>query len=103
RYLVGAYIFGMPIEEWLFFLFIPYSCVFLYEVMRYYIRRDVFGKMARPFSILLALSFLAVGVFNLDRSYTSITFIATAAFLAYHIWARTPWLGRFYIGYAISL
>jgi lycopene cyclase domain-containing protein len=103
RYLVGVYLFGMPVEEWLFFLFIPYSCVFLYEVMRYFIRRDVFGKVARPFSIGLAAFLLVVGWFNLDRSYTSITFIATAAFLAYHIYARTPWLGRFYIGYAISL
>jgi hypothetical protein len=35
---------GLPIEEWLFFLVVPYSCVFLYEVMRYFVRRDVLGR-----------------------------------------------------------
>ena len=103
RYLVGLYLFGMPVEEWLFFLFIPYSCVFLYEVMRYFIRRDVLRDFARPLSIVLLAILLVVGLFDLDRSYTCITFIATAVFLSYHVYTRTPWLGRFYVGYAISL
>ena len=49
RYLTGPRFFHLPIEEWLFFLVVPYSCVFLYEVMRYFIRRDVLGSwVARP-------------------------------------------------------
>src|SRR5688572_1115900 len=34
RYTLGIHLLGLPIEEWLFFLAIPYACVFLYEVMR---------------------------------------------------------------------
>lgn len=104
RYLVGIYIAGMPLEEWLFFLFIPYSCMFLYEVMRYFEPRDVLGHMARPFSIILIIVLLVVGVLTWGRIYTNITFFCTALFLAYHVFiAKSPWLGRFYMGYAVSL
>ncbi len=104
RYLVGIYIAGMPLEEWLFFLFIPYSCMFLYEVMRYFEPRDVLGRMARPFSIILIVALLVVGVLTWGRIYTNITFFCTALFLAYHVFiAKSPWLGRFYMGYAVSL
>lgn len=104
RYLVGIRYFGMPIEEWLFFLLIPYACMFLYEVMRYFVKRDVMGRAARPLSIALIVAFAIIGLMHLDKWYTSITFIGTAAFLAYVVFVMRPaWLGRFYIGYAISL
>ena len=103
RYLVGVGLFGLPLEEWLFFLLIPYACVFLYEVMRYFVRRDVLGKVARPFSLALVVVLLVVGLLHLDRMYTAVTFLLTAAFLGWHVWRRTAWLGRFYVGYAVSL
>ncbi|MEZ4738904.1 MAG: lycopene cyclase domain-containing protein [Flavobacteriales bacterium] len=104
KYVVGVYIVGMPIEEWLFFLFIPYSCVFLYEVMRYFIRRDVMGRVAAPLGSVLCVVLAIVGVVALDRWYTAITFLGAAVYLAYHIHiVKSPWLGRFFVGYAISL
>lgn len=104
RYLVGVYFIGMPLEEWLFFLFIPYSCMFLYEVMRHFVKRDVLAPIARPFSTVLTIVLLIVGFVHIDRLYTSITFLCTSAFLAYHVFiAKSPWMGRFYLGYAVSL
>ena len=104
RYVIGVYFLGMPIEEWLFFLFIPYSCMFLYEVMRHFVRKDVLATFARPVSIALVLVLLLVGLLHWDRIYTSVAFLCTALVLAYHVFIAQPnWLGRFYIGYAISL
>ena len=104
RYLIGVHIIGMPLEEWLFFLFIPYSCMFLYEVMHHFVKRDVLRDAARPLSIGLTVLLFAVGLLHIDRLYTSITFLCTAVFLAYHVFiAKSPWLGRFYLGYAMSL
>lgn len=104
RYLIGVYIAGMPLEEWLFFLFIPYSCMFLYEVMHHFVVRDVLAPIARPLSFALIVVLLVVGLMDPDRLYTSITFLCTATFLAYHVFiAKSPWLGRFYMGYAVSL
>jgi lycopene cyclase domain-containing protein len=104
RYLVGPRLFGMPIEEWLFFLVVPYACMFLYEVMRYYVKRDVLESVARPISITLIVVLAALGLLHLDKLYTSITFLGTAAYLAFVVFLLKPaWLGRFYVGYGISL
>ncbi|MBK9076995.1 MAG: lycopene cyclase domain-containing protein [Flavobacteriales bacterium] len=53
RYLTGPHIARLPLEEVLFFLVVPYSCTFIYEVMRYFVRRDVLGRIARPFCMVL--------------------------------------------------
>ena len=104
RYLTGPRFLHLPIEEWLFFLVVPYSCVFIYEALRYYVRRDVLGRIARPLSIALMLVLVVVGVLHLARIYTAITFLCTAALLALHVFVlKSPWLGRFYLGYAVSL
>jgi lycopene cyclase domain-containing protein len=104
RYLTGPRFFHLPIEEWLFFIVTPYSCVFIYEALRYYVRRDVLGRVARPLSMLLIATLLVVGVFHIDRLYTAITFLSTAALLALHVFVlKSPYLGRFYLGYAVSL
>ncbi len=104
RFLTGPRLFGLPIEEWLFFLVVPYSCVFIYEALRYYVRRDVLGRVARPLSIALIAVLLVVGALHIDRLYTAITFLSTAAMLALHVFVlKSPYLGRFYLGYAVSL
>ncbi|WKZ67992.1 MAG: lycopene cyclase domain-containing protein [Flavobacteriales bacterium] len=104
RYLTGPKFFHLPIEEWLFFLVVPYSCVFIYEALRHYVRRDILGRVARPLSIALIAVLLVVGGLHIDRIYTAITFLSTAAMLALHVFVlKSPYLGRFYLGYAVSL
>ena len=71
RYTLGLDLFGLPIEEWLFFIAIPYSCVYLYEVMRYAIARDVLGGIARWLSVTLMIALLITGVLFFDRTYTA--------------------------------
>jgi lycopene cyclase domain-containing protein len=102
-HLIGMRILGLPVEEWLFFLTVPYACMFIYEVMNYFVKQDVLGKVARPFTVGLAVFLLAMGVLHLDRWYTSVTFLSTAAWLVFIIWKRPVWLGRFYLGYMVSL
>lgn len=104
RYLTGPKLFHLPIEEWLFFLVVPYSCIFIYEALRYYVRRDVLGSVARPLSIALIGILVVVGVLHIDRLYTAITFLCTAGMLALHVLVlKSRYLGRFFLGYAVSL
>ncbi|MBK9149451.1 MAG: lycopene cyclase domain-containing protein [Flavobacteriales bacterium] len=104
RYTLGIDVVRLPLEEWLFFIAIPYSCVYLYEVMRYAIRKDVLARIAVPLSIAWMLVLLVVGVLTIDRMYTAVTFLSTAALLAVHVFVlKSPWLGRFFLGYAVSL
>ena len=104
RYLTGIRIVNLPMEEWLFFLTVPFACMFNYEVMNYFVKRDILGSYARPFSAILALILLVIGVLNPEKLYTSTVFIATALLLLVHVvFLRRPYLGRFYLGYGVSL
>lgn len=37
-YLIGLRVFGLPIEEILFFFIVPFACVFIYECYNYYLK-----------------------------------------------------------------
>jgi lycopene cyclase domain-containing protein len=38
-YLVGIYLYNLPVEEVLFFLFVPFSCLFIYVCVKAYFAR----------------------------------------------------------------
>ena len=104
EYITGLYIFNLPIEEILFFICVPYSCVFIYEVFNAYVARDVLGTCGTRISILLSVLSLVACVLFYDKTYTlvnagiSLVLILFATFLY-----RFRNLGRFYLAYLVSL
>jgi lycopene cyclase domain-containing protein len=52
KYLTGAQILNVPLEEVLFFITVPYSCLFIYEVVRYATKST---KLRLPASVIIAL------------------------------------------------
>jgi len=104
RYLTGVYLGNLPVEEWLFFIAIPYACLFTYHALNYLIARDFLGKHAFLISIVFGAGFLIVGIFNLDRLYTSVTFLSSGIFLLIHgIIIKASYLGRFFVMYFVTL
>ena len=104
RYLIGVYFFELPLEEWLFFLTVPFACIFIYEVLNYFVKKDVFAPVVKPLTIVLILLFLVIGLSNLDKWYTSVNFIVAAFTLAIHYFLfKGKYLGRFYLTYLVSL
>jgi len=104
KYILGIYFFNLPLEEVLFFICIPYACVFLYEALNYLIKKDWLGRLAPRISAGLIFFMMAVGVLNVHRLYTGITFIITSVFLAAVQWKWKPaFLGRFYFCFAFVL
>jgi lycopene cyclase domain-containing protein len=75
-YVAGLKMFGLPLEEWLFFVTVPYSCLFLYEQMATYLREEE-GKVDPRFYLWTALACLAGALFSFDRGYTFIVLLAT--------------------------
>lgn len=81
EYLMEIYLFSLPIEEVLFFITVPYSCIFIYETVGFYIKekRIQFNKyfFVIPFIILLTNSY-----YFYDQSYTlTVSFYAASFFL----------------------
>lgn len=101
-YLSGIYILNLPLEEWLFFICIPYASVFTYASLKVLVRQDIFQKLTQPVSLFLIILFLIVGLWNLSTIYTSVTFISTALFLFVHItYLKNNYLGQFYLVYLV--
>ena len=104
RYLSGIEIINLPLGEWLFFITIPYCCLFVYEVTKYYVKQDVLGKYANLITGTIILGLITTIVVIPWKWYTSLTFLLTAGFLLFHILVlKTNYLGRFYLAMAIWL
>lgn len=104
QYLTGLHIGNLPIEEWLFFIVVPYACVFIYAVLNFFIQRDLVGRAARPMALVLGVGLLVMAAMFYDRAYTVTTFSLLGIFLLVHGFVlKSPWLGRFFLGYAVAL
>lgn len=104
RYVLGFYIGNLPFEECMFFIAIPYACLFTYHSLNYLVKKDYLGKYARQITLVLAVFLLLIGLLNTGKLYTSVTFIATGAFLLFHRFVIRPeYMGRFYLMYLITL
>ena len=104
RYLVGIDLFHLPVEEWLFFFTIPYACVFTYFSLNYLIEKDYFKQYYKKTTVTLIVVLITIGVINIGKMYTSLTFIATAMVLMGHlVFGGERILRRFYLMYLIIL
>ncbi len=105
KYTIGFSIIGMPIEEWLFFIVIPYCCMFIYEVLKFYLEKFEFSNFFRALSLFLVIVFALVSFFFRDKDYTFITFMFSTIYLGYTIFRNKfkPHLTKFYFSYLVSL
>lgn len=102
-YLLGPRIFGLPIEEWLFFICVPYACVFLYETFRTWIPGYPFKKWGQPTLVAVFLLSIFLVIRYPDRYYTFYTALFTALGIA-ALWRSKPqWMGWFAFSYLIIL
>jgi lycopene cyclase domain-containing protein len=102
EYVLGINILNLPLEEWLFFLIVPFSCVFIYEVMNYFIKKDIPASWYKIITLILISFLLITAGSHLDKIYTAVTFILLAVFLLFHLLIlRSGYLGKFYLAWTI--
>jgi lycopene cyclase domain-containing protein len=100
----GLFIAGLPVEEWLFFIIIPYCCVFIYEVSRAYFLKEWKGFII-PLNIILFILFLIITIVNYDRVYTAVNFGMAAFLIGLQFFLKThkTYLLHFYTAYLLSI
>jgi len=105
RYVMGLYVFGLPLEEWLFFIIIPYCIVFTYEVFRYFLPKLHFPKTALTISVVLGVFFLIMALQHTDKVYTFVVMnlVAALALAQPFLKSHKTWLSHFYFTYAVML
>ena len=104
EYITGIEIFAMPVEELLFFLTVPFACIFIYECLKFYIKKDYFSSTTVYVQwILLCISIIILG-FYYQHLYTAITFLTLAIVLIVNIFFIKPtYFGRFLLAYLVVL
>ena len=104
KYVIGFYLFNLPFEEILFFICIPFSCLFTYYCLnKFYIIKC--KKSVQNIFILSLSSLLFIfGIYFFNHLYTSVTFISLAFFLLLlNFVIKVDWLAKIIIIYPILL
>ena len=80
KYLTGVQIFNIPLEEVLFFITVPYSCLFIYEVVLYATKSS---KLRLPASVVVAVmvALLAASLALYPQGYTAKALASCGFFL----------------------
>lgn len=81
KYLTGIHFGKLPLEEVLFFVFIPYCLLFMYHCLPLTFNLKVQNSWVKYLNWVIAIVILIVGICNIHRWYTGFTFITTALFL----------------------
>ena len=104
QYIIGIKFWGLPLEEVLFFLTVPFACIFIYACLDHYVKWQISKDVSRSISglLILASAFILMGNFN--RLYTAVTFSLLAIILLLLLFVfKTDWLSRFYLAFLVSL
>jgi lycopene cyclase domain-containing protein len=104
RYVLGWKPLGLPIEEWLFFVVVPFACFFIYEVLNLFFPWTDKGQKWPRVVTWIVIGFSAFGAaFWADRAYPAATFFLLALALALGLRYRVTWLGPFLRAWGVSL
>jgi len=103
-YTLGIILARLPLEEWLFFICIPFSCVFTYFCFDLFFK---WNKLSSFNNIIVFVSIIGcslIALLHYDKVYTLVTAVATILTLIYlHFIARVPWIGKASAVYTILM
>lgn len=104
RYVSGAYFFNLPVEEILFFICIPFACVFTYHCLNLFYKINWKRSSENIFILILSALLLTTGLMYVNKAYTACTFISLAVVLiVLRFILKVSWLPKLFSIYPILL
>lgn len=105
RYLSGIQIANLPLGEWLFFIVIPFSCLFIYRVLNYFWPKAWISEArARQIASFLMWFSFTVAIISWGQWYTVSAFGLLGFLLGFHLYVvEVTWLGNFFRAYIVIL
>jgi len=104
RYIIGIRIGSLPIEEIMFFICVPYACLFTYHAVRHLVDNPYFFPSHELVSFGVIILMLISGLLFIENAYPAITFLALSFFLAFLVLKqRVRYLPYFYFAFMLLL
>lgn len=104
QYLVGLDIVNLPLEEWLFFICIPYACVFTYHCFQFFFRNLNISNHWNIVSYILLIYSIVMLFLFYDRAYTMVTHLLGVLYIFYHLRIKkSSFLPLFNISFLVLL
>jgi lycopene cyclase domain-containing protein len=104
NYILGFFVFNLPLEEILFFICVPFACLFSYHCSFIFFTAKWNPKVENIFVLLFSSSLLVIGMVFYDKAYTCAAFTSTALLLLlikFHF--KVGWLSQFLSLYPLLL
>ncbi len=103
RYLLGVNVFGLPLEEVLFFVCIPFSCLFTFHCLNVLKFPRPTPEKAGRMILFAGVLFILIGVFSATKLYTFWTLTVSGLIMAYVGFRKRPYLALFLVSYLLLL
>ena len=101
-YTLGVRWFGLPIEEWLFFITVPFACVFIYACVKVLLRIPYHWAWVVLGWALVAVAGLTA-ISHTNKTYTFVKLGSAAVFLAFYLlFTKKQDLGNFFVAYLLT-
>ena len=103
-YILGIYFWGLPLEEILFFICVPYASVFIYECYRIYFSFRLTPKIVDWFCQWGGFFLLFLSLLSYNKAYTFYNcFFGGLLLLSHYFIIKAAYMSHFIISYLIHL
>ncbi|HSO87338.1 MAG TPA: lycopene cyclase domain-containing protein [Draconibacterium sp.] len=104
RYHSNILLFNLPIEEWLFFIVIPYASIFLHDAfVLYFPQIKLNNRVSKIITVTLLIVLVLLVLFNLDKIYTVYIYSTLIFTLVIYLFSKSNIINQFYITFLLIL
>ncbi len=104
RYHSHIFLLGLPLEEYLFFISVPYASIFTIKVIdSYFPNFRLSISQARVLALILMAAMLTVAIVHIRKSYTAVNFIVSALLIGLVLVKKPEILRRFFLSYLVIM
>lgn len=101
NYVLGIHLAGLPLEEFTFFIVVPFACTFIYEVCRYFFTPDYLHWFNRFFLFAIPSYALSLALIGGIGYYTLCVVVSSALVLLWMV--LSPKVSHIGIAFVFSL